>query len=180
MCHVRWPLKALKALCHCASRKRAQHRYNNKVCNVGGRLGCCAPVWVCTLVYACTCVYLRCWRVWFCTCMWKSLHVSVSLPLLLQILHVHVFLLRRRCERVCVYLNLSEWECVSWFEMSAFNSQPLRFLFCLAVGEADRANLFAALQMEIEVSTDNKKDRRTDEANCLTQHPNKLSQSWSI
>lgn len=52
-----------------------------------------------------------------------------------------VFLLWCRCEHVGVYLYLPEWECVSWFEMSAFNSHPLWFLFCSAEGEADSVNL---------------------------------------
>lgn len=86
LCHVSWPLKAL---CHRASRKRSQQWYNNnKVCYVGGRLGCRAPVWVCTLqMHARVCPLRFCvkcscvWTITF-TCMWKSLHVSASLPLL--------------------------------------------------------------------------------------------------
>lgn len=34
LCYVGWPLKALKALCHCASRKLAPQQHNNEVCCV--------------------------------------------------------------------------------------------------------------------------------------------------
>lgn len=54
-CHVSWPLKALRALCRCASRKRSQQCCNNKVCCVGGRLGCWAPASVCV---RCTCMHM--------------------------------------------------------------------------------------------------------------------------
>lgn len=61
-------------------------------------------------VHLCEC--LRCMCMHMYVHVKVSLHVSVSLPLLLQILYVHLSewasLLWRRCQHVCVYLNLSE------------------------------------------------------------------------
>ncbi len=72
VCDVSWPLKALKTLCHGASRKLAQRRCNRKVFHVGGRLGCCAPVWVCALcVDGCVCVY---WWSVFNAFVWPCMH----------------------------------------------------------------------------------------------------------
>lgn len=67
LCYVSWPLKALKALCRCASRKLAPEQHNNEVY-------CVCTVCVCVCVTAVPkCIfsdpYARlCLRLGFLTC----------------------------------------------------------------------------------------------------------------
>lgn len=110
VCVVSWPLKALKALCHCASRKLAQQHSNNKVYCVGGRLGVHLFECVHCDVYGCMCVEL----VYLC-----KKHLCVSMYTSMSMfLCFFLFLLLLCCGCVstvnlCVFVSVSVWMCVS-------------------------------------------------------------------
>lgn len=111
----------------------------------------------CTHTYTHKCVCICVWPVWVCLTPFVSIGVCLCCCL-------SEFLLC--C--VCVYQCVPHWMCVSWFEMSAFNSHPLWFLFCSAQEEAESANVSLLCRWsEIQVSPQNKADRQT--ASCCIQ-----------
>ena len=64
---------------------------------------------------------------------------------------------------VCPYLT--DWMCVSWFEMSAFSSRPQWFLLCSAPEEEHGANLSPLCRWsDMQVDPQNKTGRQT--ASC--------------
>lgn len=139
LCYVSWPLKALKALLSPCFKETTHH--NNKVSCVcvGGGL-------MCTCVKVC----LQCWSAFMYNHvynhMYTCFYLCVSLPASLCFMSFSLSF----C--VCVFPG---------FEMSAFNSRPLWFLFCSAQEEADSANLSLLHRWsEIQVSPQNKRVRQ--------------------
>lgn len=134
LCYVSWPLKALKALCRCASRKLAPEQHNNEVycvCVCVTAVPKCIFLWpICSPVFTPgfphlrggVFSYVRLLRIGVC---WSFIYRSFGV-------NWKIF---------CVYPYLPLRAHVSWSEMSAFNGHTMWFLFCCAQKEAGSVNL---------------------------------------
>lgn len=116
MCDVSWPLKALKALCHCASGKLAQQHSNNKVyCLYRCEVGCVYLLSVCVVQCMDVCMCVECLSLWLKAFVCYHVHVHVC-PLLRVCLVVLVL-----CMLLCVCVLMSMWTCLC-VSLSAFLS----------------------------------------------------------